>query len=243
MTELATQAGANIAPAAPTLVSARPMPVTPMEMLSRAIEGGATIEVLKGLMDLHDRWEARRALQAFDEAVAAAKAEIKPIVRNREGHNAKKYADFAAIAEAVDPILSRHGIAYRFRTNQTDKIAVTCIVTGYGHREENTLVGLPDATGSKNAIQAIGSALTYLQRYSLMQALGLAASHDDDGAAAGMGDLVSEAQVAALMTLAAEVSADVPKFCKVMRVDDLASIPAGKFQHAVDLLKTKRKAS
>jgi hypothetical protein len=238
MTELATAGAIPIAQATQT---AAPRPITPMEMLSRAIEGGAGIEVLEKLMDLQERWEARQARRAFDEAIAAAKAEIKPIVRNREGHNAKKYADFAAIAAAVDPILSKHGIAYRFRTSQTDKIAVTCILTGFGHYEENTLVGLPDATGSKNAIQAIGSALTYLQRYSLTQALGLAATYDDDGTAAA-GDLVSEEQIAALMTLATEVRADLPKFCKVMKVDDLASIPAAKFQHALDLLKTKRKA-
>jgi ERF superfamily len=217
-------------------------PVTPMEMLSRALEGGAGIEVLEKLMDLQERWEARQARRAFDEAIAAAKAEIKPIVRNREGHNAKKYADFAAIAAAVDPVLSRHGLAYRFRTSQTDKIAVTCIVTGFGHYEENTLIGLPDATGSKNAIQAIGSALTYLQRYSLMQALGLAASHDDDGHAAGEGELISTEQLGELSALAQAVGADIPKFCKVLRAESLSKIPASQYEYAMSLLKTKRKA-
>lgn len=240
MTELAPAGATDVAQATHT---AAPRPITPMEMLSRAIEGGAGIEVLEKLMDLQERWEARQARRAFDEAVAAAKAEIRPIVRNREGHNAKKYADFAAIAAAVDPILSKYGLAYRFRTSQTDKIAVTCILTGFGHYEENTLVGLPDATGSKNAIQAIGSALTYLQRYSLTQALGLAATYDDDGRAAGAEDTISEEQIAALMKLAAEVKADVPKFCQVLKVESLGLIPVSKFQHAIDLLNTKRKAS
>jgi hypothetical protein len=239
MTELAPAGATDVAQVVQTAARS----ITPMEMLSRAIEGGAGIEVLEKLMDLQERWEARQARRAFDEAIAAAKAEIKPIVRNREGHNAKKYADFAAIAAAVDPILSKHGLAYRFRTSQTDKIAVTCVVTGFGHYEENTLAGLPDATGSKNAIQAIGSALTYLQRYSLTQALGLAATYDDDGVSAGSGDVITEEQVAAIFKLAIEVQADVPKFCKVMKVEDLASIPANKFQQAIDLLKTKRKAS
>jgi hypothetical protein len=38
-------------------------------------------------------------------------------------------------------------------------------------------------SGSKNAIQAIGSAVTYLQRYTLLSATGLAAKNgDNDGA-------------------------------------------------------------
>jgi hypothetical protein len=241
MTEPAPVGETSVSQTVHTAVPARS--ITPMEMLSRAIEGGAGIEVLEKLMDLQERWEARQARRAFDEAVAAAKSEIKPIVRNREGHNQKKYADFAAIAAAIDPILSKHGLAYRFRTTQTDKIAVTCVVSGFGHYEENTLVGQPDASGGKSPIHALGSALTYLQRYSLNQAFGLAATYDDDGVAAGGEYTISEDQITTIYKLALEVQADLPKFCKVMKVEDLASIPASKYQHAIDLLKTKRKTA
>jgi hypothetical protein len=98
---------------------------------------------------------------------------IAPIQRNAKGHNDKRYADFAAIAKVVDPILSRAWPVYRFRTAQGDRISVTCILSHNedGHSEETTLSGPADASGSKNAIQAIGSTLTYLQRYSLVQML------------------------------------------------------------------------
>jgi ERF superfamily len=155
---------------------------TPMTMLDRAVASGASIEVLEKLMGLQERFEANQARKAFDAAIADAKSQIPPIIRNATGHNAKRYADFAAIAAVIDPIIGQHGLNYRFRTVQTDKIAVTCILSHKaGHSEETTLCGPADATGNKNAIQAIGSTLTYLQRYSLVQALGLAAAHDDDG--------------------------------------------------------------
>ena len=81
--------------------------------------------------------------------------------------------------------MAAHGLSYRFRTIQDGAIKVTCILSHKsGHSEENTLSGPADASGSKNAIQAIGSTLTYLQRYTLTQALGLAASDDDDGRSA-----------------------------------------------------------
>jgi hypothetical protein len=156
--------------------------LTPMDMLSHAVERGADLDMIEKLMNLQERWEASQARKAFDEAISAAKADIPPIERTGKGHNDKRYATFAAIARVVDPIISRHGLSYRFRTTQGDRISVTCILSHKsGHFEETTLSGPPDASGSKNAIQAIGSTLTYLQRYSLVQMLGLAAADDDDG--------------------------------------------------------------
>jgi hypothetical protein len=160
------------------------VPVTPMDMLNRAVSSGASLDMVEKLMTLQERWEGNQARKAFDEAIAAAKAQIPPIERNATGHNNKRYANFAAIATVVDPILSQHGLSYRFRTTQTDKISVTCILSHKaGHSEETTLAGPADSSGNKNAIQAIGSTLTYLQRYSLVQMLGLAAAADDDGKA------------------------------------------------------------
>lgn len=218
-----------------------PAVVTPMSMLAKAVEGGADIDVLEKLMGLSERWEANQARKAFDEAVASAKAEIPVIVKNASSHNSK-YADFAAIAKAIDPVLSKHGIRYRFRTQQNEKsISVTCVLTHKdGHAEENTLTGPVDATVGKNAIQAIGSTLTYLQRYSLVQALGLAASSDDDGRLAETGAFVSPSQLSQLNELADDVRADKVKFCKYLKVGSLAEIPAKTFAHAMQLLEAKR---
>jgi hypothetical protein len=215
--------------------------MTPMDMLDRAVTQGASMEVLEKLMALQERWEANQARKSFNDAVAAAKAEIPVITKNREGHNSKRYADFAAYARVVDPILGKHGLGYRFRTVQDDRIHVTCILFHKaGHVEENTLAGPADATGSKNAIQAIGSTLTYLQRYSLTQALGLAATEDDDGKAAGNGSAITEEQLDQLRVLAIDVGADLPKFCKYMKVERLEDLPAAKFQNAVSALEAKR---
>lgn len=219
------------------------MALTPMDMLDRAITQGAGIEVLTKLMDLQERWDRNQARRAFDEAVAAAKAEIKPVVRNATGHNSKKYADFSALATAVDPIISKFGLSYRFRTAQTDKIAVTCVLSHKaGHYEETTLAGPADTTGSKNAIQAIGSTLTYLQRYSLVQALGLAASNDDDGKAAGAGETISEAQIETIQSLIVEVAADIPKFCKYFKIAAIPDLPAARFKSAIEALEAKRQS-
>jgi hypothetical protein len=170
-------------------------------------------------LDFALKIRAEQARMAFDEAVAAAKVEIKPIARNATGHNSKKYADFSAIAREVDPILGKYGLTYRFRSDQKDnQISITCrLAHKGGHAEETTLFGPADTSGNKNAIQAIGSTTTYLQRYTLVLMLGLAASNDDDGQTAG-GDALTFEQVNTLFDLIAETGANLEQFFVAGRV-------------------------
>lgn len=158
----------------------------PMMMIAEAVNGGADVAVIEKLMALQERWQANQGRAEFDRAMAAAKAEIGPIIKTSQGHN-YKYEDLAAIARAVDPVLAEQGLSYRYRTQQTEThIRVTCIIAHRdGHSEETTLQCPPDEGPQRNLVQAIGSAVTYLQRYTLKAALGLSASKDDDGQAAG----------------------------------------------------------
>jgi len=211
--------------------------ITPLEMLDRALSSNADPDTLAKLMALQERWQANQARMAFDEAISNAKAEIKPVIRNAKGHNDKRYADFAAIASAVDPIITKFGLSYRFKTQQTDRISVTCVLSHKeGHFEETTLAGPADTSGSKNAIQAIGSTLTYLQRYSLTQALGLAATHDDDGRAAGGDGPVSEEQATKLRQKIEDAGADIARFCNRWKIEALVEMPASKFAEAMTSL-------
>ncbi|WP_426526871.1 ERF family protein [Bradyrhizobium sp. McL0615] len=136
--------------------------------------------------------EGMAARKAFDNAMADAKAEIPTIKRNRSvdageknGKAGPKYRfeDLAEIAQTVDPILSKHGLSYRYRVASpiNQPVTVTCVVSHRaGHFEETTLTAGRDDGPGRNAIQQVGSTITYLQRYTLKAALGLAVSHDDD---------------------------------------------------------------
>jgi len=198
---------------------------------------------------LKERVDAAAAKKAFDAAVAKAKATIPPAEKNATGHNSKRYADFSAYAKVVDPIISELGLSYRFRTVQTDRITVTCVLTHEGgHAEENSLSGPADTSGSKNAIQAIGSTLTYLQRYTLVQALGLAAAGDDDGHSAAGGDVVTSAQALDLNdlidTVVEEIKGNRPaflrSFLKFMKAERIEEIPAKDYQKAVTAINASR---
>ena len=237
----------------PVPVQSREM--TPMEMVSRALEMGVSADILKQMMDLRDREEARNAKLAFTRAVASAKAELRPIMKTREvdykpdGKPRVNYRheDLAGIEEQVTPILTTHGLSYRFDSdNGPDRpITVTCILEHVdGHSTRTALAGPADNGAGKNSLQAIASTTTYLQRYTLKLALGLSVSHDDDGKAAGddATGAITEDQARAIRELATEVGADLEKFCSYFRIEAVPDLPAKEFARAMQSLEKKRGA-
>lgn len=231
--------------------------ITPMDMLNRAVSSGADIDVLEKLMGLQERWEQNEAKRAYNEAIAAARAEIPPIKKNRHvGFTSKRtqtdtsydHEDLAEIARTVDPILSRHGLSYRWRTTSrpNEPVTVTCIVSHrLGYSEENTLSGPADNSGNKNPLQGIGSACTFLQRYTLKAALGIAAANDDDGRAAG--DEVPDGRIDAdqaqnIRDKLAAVGASEAKFLKWAKVDRIEDVAADLYDSCCDAILTFKKA-
>jgi hypothetical protein len=232
------------AEAAPSL----PAAVTPLAMLSQAVERGASVEVLEKLMALHERWEANQARKAFDVAIASAKGEIPPIVRNREvdftsqkGRTNYRYEDLAEIARIVDPILRKHGLSYRYRSAQAgNRLTVTCILFHEGgYSEDTTLEVAEDHNGNKNPIQAVGSAATYLMRYTLKLALGLSVTNDDDGRATAGNSYITDEQTDTIRELLVRTNANIPAFLGMMNVESEDQIPAARFDYAMSKLNQK----
>lgn len=233
------------------IVNDVPEIVTPMTMIDRALATGAAPETLEKLLALQERWEANQGRKAFDEAMAAAKAEIPTIRKNRtvdftssKGRTHYKHEDLAEIAATVNPILSKFGLSYRFKTTNApnEPITVTCIITHrMGYFEETTLSGPRDDSGNKNAIQQVGSTLTYLQRMTLKAALGLAASEDDDGRKSSESDEpINQAQAARVLALIEETGTDTEKFCTYLGIESITAMPATVLPRALASLNKKK---
>jgi len=184
-------------------------PADPMvSMIERVVlNPDADLDKLERMLAMRERMEAQTARISFARALSQARAAIPPIVKDATvDYTAKgsdkrthyKHETLAGIARAIDPILAEHGLSYRFRTEQGNGgVRVTCIVQhSDGHSEETSLAGAPDGSGSKNSFQAVGSAVTYLQRYTLKAALGLSAEVDDDGQGAAPRDHAPRQQAA-----------------------------------------------
>lgn len=161
--------------------------LTPAALLSQALHSGAGIETMERLMAMQERWEANEARRAYVAAMAAFKADPPTVVKRRHvsfANTEYHHADLAEVCSAAIAGLAKHGLSHRWEVKQEDKtIAVSCVVTHQlGHAESVTISAAPDQSGGKNAIQAIASTVTYLERYTLLAITGLAAKDmDDDG--------------------------------------------------------------
>lgn len=119
----------------------------------------------------------------LNAALAIAQAEMGPAIKGRVNPAFKsKYADLASVIAACAP-LGQHGIAFVQHVH-TEGPAVT-VGTVLRHSSGEVLdCGTMTAVAKDASPQAIGSVLTYLRRYALMAAVGVAADDDDDGNAA-----------------------------------------------------------
>lgn len=207
------------------------LPADPMvSMIERLVlNPDADLDKLERMLAMKERMDAKNARVSFSRALAAARAEIPPIIKDAtvdfktdKGRTYYRHETLAGIAKVIDPILSQHGISYRFRTDQGQGgVKVTCIVQhSDGHAEETTLTGAPDHTGNKNGFQAVGSAVTYLQRYTLKAALGLSAELDDDGNAAVASREIRPREKSWAQTIIDELPPDATEHDKARAVAD-----------------------
>src|SRR5258706_5304984 len=163
-----------------------------MQIIDRAASDPAfDVAKLSALLEVKEKWEASEGRKAYVSALAAFKANPPQIMKDKAvsfgaGKTSYKHATLDNASELIGAALSAHGLSHRWNVEQADggMIRVTCILTHVqGHSEQVSMSALPDTSGSKNSIQAIGSTTSYLQRYTLFAATGLAPKDaDTDGA-------------------------------------------------------------
>ena len=149
-------------------------------LMEIAISSNADVDKLEKLMDLQDRFEKKEAKKAYTRAMARFQSQCPVIKKTQTGHNFK-YAPMCDVINQVKDLESECGLSHRFEQDtQNDSISITCVVSHIdGHSEKLRLEALADQTGSKNAVQAIGSTITYLQRYSFLGSFGIATADED----------------------------------------------------------------
>lgn len=163
---------------------------SPMGLMLKAISQGVQPEKLGEMMALQERWEANEARKAFNLAMAAFRQESEHLLIAKTSHvnytgnkgvTDYHHAPLSEVVKIVSPVLAKHGLSFRWRTEQQGGvIRVTCVITHRdGHSEETSLEAAPDQSGGKNAVQAIGSTTTYLQRYTLKAICGVSEADDD----------------------------------------------------------------
>lgn len=183
-------------------------------VISRAAADPACdIDKLERLMAMHERMQARDAEAEFNAAMAAMQSDIPSIAERGaivvNGQKRSDYATFEDINDVIKPIMQQHGFAISFKVeNVASGLSVTGILMHRaGHRESTTMLLPLDTSGSKNAVQAVGSSTSYGKRYVMSALLNLTTrGEDDDGHAAVPTANITTVQAGAITALLARCS-------------------------------------
>lgn len=193
-----------------SVAAARPQADTSLlAVISRAAaDPSCDIDKMERLMAMHERMQARDAEAEFNASMAAMQSDIPSIaergaitVNNQVRSN---YATFEDINDVIKPIMQAHGFAITFKVeNVHGGMNVTGILMHRaGHRESTSMFIPLDTSGSKNAVQAVGSSTSYGKRYVMSALLNLTTrGEDDDGHAAVPTTTVTAIQARQLQTL------------------------------------------
>lgn len=223
---------------------------SPNEIMMEAVKNKAgkdELEVLERMFDFDLKVKEQQAKEAFNSAMAAFKADPPKIYKDKNadfgpGKTKYSYADLAKASEIINKALSIHGLSASWRTDQPENgsIKVTCIITHQlGHSESTSLSAEPDASGSKNKIQAIGSTTAYLERYTLFALTGLAPEGMDNDAH-GEPVYISTDQAIEINDLLEETGANEAKFLKVAEAEKVEQILESKYKMLIGQLQRKK---
>jgi hypothetical protein len=171
--------------------------------LLRAMERAAanphvSLDRLDHLASLYERTLARDAEAKFNVALAKLQPKLPVLkelgeITDCDGEVTATYTTWEDTVETIRPLLARHGFSLSFKAGRAASAGHLSVIGvlrhAAGHKEDAELQLPADTTGDKNAIQAIGSTVTYGQRYVAKMLLNLVSrGADDDGAAAGKSD-------------------------------------------------------
>jgi hypothetical protein len=227
------------------------------KVINLAIEQKSDLATIEKFMDLRERWEKNQAVKAYNEAMTKFKANPPEIDKNKhvkfqtlKGVTEYNHADLFNVTDKISSELSKYGLSASWTTNQIDKqISVTCKISHVqGHFESTTLSSSPDDSGGKNSIQAIGSAVTYLQRYTLLALTGLATrEQDNDGKTAEDIKYISDKQKSTLVDMFNSLElteGQKANFFKLVSVEkeDWDKIKESYFGKAMNALKATAQA-
>jgi len=128
--------------------------------------------------------EHSESIAKLADALCQAQSEVENARLNATNpHFKNQYADLPAVLEAVRPVLNKHGLSVVQHPGFEDGLCT--LSTMLLHKSGEWMSAQAAAPVSRQDPQGIGSAVTYLRRYSLASVMGISQADDDGNAASG----------------------------------------------------------
>jgi hypothetical protein len=227
-----------------------------LSMIERlAVNPAADIDKIMKLMEMRERIQMKQAETAFNAAMAAAQAELQPVVKRlKNDHTKANYADLDAIYEMAKPIITSHGFGPSFGTGKAEiagHVRIVCDLThaeGFSKRYEQEFPLDNAGTGgktNKTDIQAIGSTMTYGRRYMTLGMFDIATKNDTDGnkRAPAPGPTITPEQAETIREIVDSLDGSPERFCAHFKIKSVGELPAAKFADAMAAIKRRQEAA
>ena len=117
-------------------------------------------------------------------SLVEAQAEMDHAVKNSTNpHFRNKYANLAEVIDTIRPVLARHGLSIvQVPGYENGVVTLTSMLL---HKSGEWIMGESGSPAPKQDPQGVGSAVTYLRRYSLAAICNITQDDDDGEAAVG----------------------------------------------------------
>jgi len=187
-------------------------------------------------------------------ALAAAQGEIENPTKNADNPFFKsKYADLAEVLGVVRPAFAKQqlSVVQMPYTSENGQIGVTTMISHASGQWMQGEVALPLQV-NKNVNQDAGTAITYLRRYALAAACGVAQEDLDGYLGKSKGENTGEVvnlktittkQSDEIEALIEETGTDRVGFLNYAEADSIKKIPASKYSDVHSLLLKKKEQS
>lgn len=212
-----------------------------------ALDPNVDVEKMTKILDMQERILNKQAELEFNQAMAKAMAEIPSFEKGKKVEKFKggtgnqfTYASFESINKKVKPIIAKHGLFINFLTDfQSDNhVMITAKITHKsGHSQETSMRFPFDPSGSKNTIQATGSAISYGKRYTMNALLNIT-THDEDDDGFSTSKTIGEKEIIRLNDGLDKSGVKLAVICEYMDVERLSDIKVDKFNNAIVYLTT-----
>ena len=118
-------------------------------------------------------------MTALQAALVEALKDLDDPKKNRKGQHGSSYLDLSELLTHAKKALGEHGLAVTQHVTVTEDGLE--VATELMHVDGEVKLYGPARVRASGDMQQLGGQITYLRRYQLAAALGVAGAHDDDG--------------------------------------------------------------
>jgi len=186
-------------------------------------------------------------------ALAKAQSEITAAELDAEGQAGTRkysYATLTSVMSAIRAPLSKNGLSIiqlPARVTRAD-INLLQLTTILAHSSGQSISNVFEMYPPKDDPQGIGSAMTYMRRYTVMAVVGIAGANDDDAEGTKTApETITAAEADKILSLADDLFGDdadalLARMCdKVFGVESVPKIPKGEAEIALQRIDNTRK--